>query len=130
MTQAIDKEQIIIDEVKKLPPDKLDEVIDFIQSLQYQEKKKQDLEHKEEKEPISAYEAAKEFAGCVGGDPGDRKKQVSFLEAAKEFIGCVDGGPGDLATNKKYLQSSTDAVSFYSWQSQRTPEADGNRRDS
>lgn len=80
MTQAIDKEQIIIDEVKKLPPDKLDEVIDFIQFLQYKEKKKQDVEHKEEKEPISAYEAAKEFAGCV------------------------DGGPGDLATNKKYLE--------------------------
>ncbi|MEH2191696.1 MAG: DUF2281 domain-containing protein [Nostoc sp.] len=80
MTQAIDKEQIIIDEVKKLPPDKLEEVINFIQFLQYQEKKKQDLEHKEGKEPISAY------------------------EAAKEYIGCIDGGPGDLATNKKYLE--------------------------
>jgi hypothetical protein len=41
---------------------------------------KQDVQNQEEKEPISAYEAAKEFAGCV------------------------DGGPGDLATNKKYLE--------------------------
>ncbi|MDZ8260735.1 DUF2281 domain-containing protein [Nostoc sp. ChiQUE01b] len=80
MTQAIGKEQIVIDEFRKLSPEKQEEVIDFIQFLQYKEKQKQDVQHQEEKEPISAYEAAKEFAGCV------------------------DGGPGDLATNKKYLE--------------------------
>jgi len=32
------------------------------------------------------------------------KKMISAYEAAKEFAGCVDGGPGDLATNKKYLK--------------------------
>ncbi|MGI8500397.1 MAG: DUF2281 domain-containing protein [Hassallia sp.] len=81
MTQAIDKEQIVIDEFKKLSPEKQEEVIDFIQFLQFKEIKKQEtLQDKE------------------------GKKQVSFLEAAKEFIGCVDGGPGDLATNKKYLE--------------------------
>jgi ABC-type glycerol-3-phosphate transport system substrate-binding protein len=79
MTQAIDKEQIVIDEFRKLSPNKQEEVIDFIQFLQFKEMQKQDVQHKEDKEPISAYEAAKEFAGCV------------------------DGGPGDLATNKKYL---------------------------
>ncbi|MBG1271499.1 DUF2281 domain-containing protein [Nostoc sp. WHI] len=80
MTQAIDQEQIIIDEFRKLSPEKQQQVIDFIQFLQYKEMQKQDVQHKEEKESISAYEAAKEFAGCV------------------------DGGPGDLATNKKYLE--------------------------
>ncbi|WP_375478010.1 hypothetical protein [uncultured Nostoc sp.] len=80
MTQAIDQEQIIIDEFRKLSPEKQEEVIDFIQFLQFKEMQKQDVQHKEEKESISAYEAAKEFAGCV------------------------DGGPGDLATNKKYLE--------------------------
>lgn len=79
MTQAIDKEQMIIDEFKKLSPEKQQEVLNFIEFLHFKAKK-QDVQHKEEKEPISAYEAAKEFAGCV------------------------DGGPGDLATNKKYLE--------------------------
>ncbi|MEH2260362.1 DUF2281 domain-containing protein [Nostoc sp.] len=80
MTQAIDKQQMIIDELKKLSPEKQQEVLNFIEFLQFKEMQKQDVQHKEEKEPISAYEAAKEFAGCV------------------------DGGPGDLATNKKYLE--------------------------
>ncbi|MBN3939641.1 DUF2281 domain-containing protein [Nostoc sp. NMS9] len=80
MTQAFDKQQMIIDELKKLSPEKQQEVLNFIEFLQYKEKQKQDIQHQEEKEPISAYEAAKEFAGCV------------------------DGGPGDLATNKKYLE--------------------------
>ncbi len=79
MTQAIDKEQMIIDEVKKLSPEKQQEVLNFIEFLQFKAQK-QDVQHKEEKKPISAYEAAKEFAGCVGG------------------------GLGDLATNKKYLE--------------------------
>lgn len=81
MTQAIDKEQIIIDECKKLSPEKQQEVIDFIQLLQYKEMHKQETLQDKEQE-----------------------KQVSFLEAAKEFIGCIDAGPGDLATNKKYLE--------------------------
>ncbi|MBN4002677.1 DUF2281 domain-containing protein [Nostoc sp. LPT] len=80
MTQAIDKQQMIIDELKKLSPEKQQEVLNFIEFLQFNEMQKQDVQHKEKKESISAYEVAKEFAGCV------------------------DGGPGDLATNKKYLE--------------------------
>ena len=81
MTQAIDKQQMIIDEFKKLSPEKQQEVLNFIEFLQFQEMQKQEaLKDKEE------------------------EKQVSFLEAAKEFIGYVDGGPGDLATNKKHLE--------------------------
>ncbi|OYD90227.1 hypothetical protein CDG76_31360 [Nostoc sp. 'Peltigera membranacea cyanobiont' 210A] len=81
MTQAIDKEQMIIDEVKKLSPEKQQEVLNFIEFLHFKELQKQETLQDTEKE-----------------------KQVSFLEAAKEFIGCIDGGPGDLATNKKYLE--------------------------
>ncbi|MEH1772775.1 DUF2281 domain-containing protein [Nostoc sp.] len=81
MTQAIDKEQMIIDEVKKLSPEKQQEVLNFIEFLHFKEIQKQETLQDTEKE-----------------------KQVSFLEAAKEFIGCIDGGPGDLATNKKYLE--------------------------
>lgn len=81
MTQAIDKEQMIIDEVKKLSPEKQQEVLNFIEFLHFKEIQKQETLQDTEKE-----------------------KQVSFLEAAKEFIGCIDGGLGDLATNKKYLE--------------------------
>lgn len=81
MTQAIDKEQIIIDEFKKLSPEKQQEVLNFIEFLHFKEMQNQKTPEDKEKE-----------------------KQVSFLEAAKEYIGCVDGGTGDLATNKKHLE--------------------------
>lgn len=77
MTQATDKEQKILDQIRNLTPRQQQEVLDFIEFLQFKARKPE-LEV-EKKEPISAYEAAKEFAGCV------------------------DGGSGDLSTNKKYL---------------------------
>ncbi|MEQ9237149.1 hypothetical protein [Coleofasciculus sp. E2-BRE-01] len=77
MTQAIDKKQVILDRLKRLTPQQQQDVLDFIEFLQFKARMR---EREVEQEPISAYEAAKEFAGCV------------------------DGGPGDLATNKKYLE--------------------------
>jgi len=77
MTQAIDKKQVILDRLKRLTPQQQQDVLDFIESLQFKARMR---EREVEQEPISAYEAAKEFAGCV------------------------DGGPDDLATNKKYLE--------------------------
>ena len=79
MTQAISKEDLIIEQVRQLPSEKQQEVLDFIEFLQFQLQKHS--ESTEEKEPISAYEAAKEFAGCL------------------------DGGPSDLSTNKEYLRA-------------------------
>ncbi|WP_375478014.1 hypothetical protein [uncultured Nostoc sp.] len=81
MTQAMSREQAILESVKALTPQQQEEVINFIEFLQYKEMQNQETVEDKEKE-----------------------KQVSFLEAAKEFIGCIDGGPGDLATNKKYLE--------------------------
>ncbi|MEO8893835.1 MAG: DUF2281 domain-containing protein [Coleofasciculaceae cyanobacterium] len=78
MTQATDKEPTISDRIRSLTPQQQQEVLNFIEFLQFKARKRE-LEE-EKKEPISAYEAAKEFAGCV------------------------DGGPGDLSTNKKYLE--------------------------
>ncbi|MEQ9368089.1 MAG: hypothetical protein RIG63_03520 [Coleofasciculus chthonoplastes F3-SA18-01] len=77
MTQAIDKKQVILDRLQRLTPQQQQDVLDFIEFLQFKARMR---EREVEQEPISAYEAAKEFAGCV------------------------DGGPGDLATNKKYLE--------------------------
>jgi hypothetical protein len=77
MTQATDKAQIMLDQIKSLTPQQQQEVLDFIEFLQFKARK-----HEIEDE---------------------KKKAISAYEAAKEFAGCVDGGPGDLSTNKKYL---------------------------
>jgi len=79
MTQAINQEQVILEKIKELTPQQQQEVLEFIEFLQFKAQKQGTPKDKEEEKPIS------------------------FLEAAQEFIGCVDGGPGDLATNKKYL---------------------------
>ncbi|MFB2935775.1 hypothetical protein ACE1B6_11030 [Aerosakkonemataceae cyanobacterium BLCC-F154] len=75
MTQAVNNEQLMIDEFKKLSIDQQQEVINFMQFLQFKSQK-----DAAETRPISAYEAAQQWAGCV------------------------DSGLGDLSTNKAYLE--------------------------
>lgn len=71
-------EQAVLENLKTLPLEKQQEVLDFVEFLQSKE-------HKRDKERPQG-------------------ESVSFLEAARELAGCVDGGPGDLATNQKYLE--------------------------
>lgn len=71
MAKTLGKEDLIIEKFQQLSPEKQQEVIDFAEKL---------AQTKEDEEPVSAYEVAKEFAGCV------------------------DFGPGDLSTNKSYLK--------------------------
>ncbi|MBD1809045.1 DUF2281 domain-containing protein [Microcoleus sp. FACHB-SPT15] len=78
MTQTTDKEQTILNRIRSLTPQQQQEVLDFIEFLQFKARKREIEEEK--KKPISAYEAAKEFAGCV------------------------ESGIGDLSYNKKYLE--------------------------
>ncbi|RCJ38172.1 hypothetical protein A6769_10520 [Nostoc punctiforme NIES-2108] len=66
--------QTATEKMRSLPPEKQQEVLNFIEFLQSQIAQKNT--NIEQIEPIS------------------------FLEAAQQFAGCVDGGPGDLATNK------------------------------
>jgi hypothetical protein len=68
--------QIAVEKMQSLPPEKQQEVLDFIEFLQ---NKLSQHPNQEKQEPIS------------------------FLTVAQNFAGCVDGGSGDLATNKKYL---------------------------
>jgi Protein of unknown function (DUF2281) len=70
--------QTATEKMRSLPPEKQQEVLDFIEFLQSQLGQKNTSI--EQIEPIS------------------------FLEAAQQFAGCVDDGPGDLATNKQYLE--------------------------
>ena len=79
MTLATTHPQTILEKLQILTPQQQQEVIDFIDFLQF---KAQKTEISEEEKPIS------------------------FYEAAQEYIGCVDGGPGDLASNKDYLRNS------------------------
>ena len=77
MTQAITYSQSILEKLHTLTPQQQQEVMDFIEFLEFKAQKKEIPEEEE---------------------------QISFHEAAKEYIGCVDGGSGDLATNKDYLR--------------------------
>ena len=63
-------------EIKELPEEMQELLVDFIQILKkrYQE------------------------------EPDEIEESTSFLKDAAEFAGCLEGGPGDLATNKKYLE--------------------------
>jgi hypothetical protein len=70
--------QTATEKMRSLPPEKQQEVLNFIEFLQSQ--LGQNHTNIEQIEPIS------------------------FLSAAQQFAGCVDGGPGDLATNKQYLE--------------------------
>jgi hypothetical protein len=70
--------QTATEKMRSLPPEKQQEVLNFIEFLQSQIAQKNTKI--EQIEPIS------------------------LLEAAQQFAGCVDGGPGDLATNKQYLE--------------------------
>ncbi|MGB3514445.1 MAG: hypothetical protein WBA93_35585, partial [Microcoleaceae cyanobacterium] len=36
--------------------------------------------------------------------PPSEKKPISAYEAAQQWVGCVDSGIGDLSYNKKYLE--------------------------
>ncbi|MFB2839150.1 DUF2281 domain-containing protein [Floridanema evergladense] len=75
MTQAINNEQLMIDEFKKLSTNQQQEVIDFIQFLQYKSQK-----DAKETQPISAYEAAQQWAGCVDSGLGDLSTNNAYLE--------------------------------------------------
>ncbi|MGK7921829.1 MAG: DUF2281 domain-containing protein [Trichodesmium sp.] len=78
MTQSISQEQIILESLKKLTPQQQQEVLDFIEFLQFK-RQKQNLSDKEE-------------------------EVISMLEAAQEFVGCLESGRGDLSLKKKELK--------------------------
>jgi uncharacterized UBP type Zn finger protein len=70
-------EEIIIDKVKILPPDKQQEALDFVEFL-LAKMQKQGLSNQTKKSGISA------------------------LTMAQEYVGCVEAAD-DLSTNKDYM---------------------------
>lgn len=77
MIQTIDRQQMIIEKLPNLTTQQQQQVLEFIEFLQF--KAKQTTKIETEPEP------------------------TSFLEAAKEFIGCVER-PRDLSMRKKDLK--------------------------
>ena len=70
-------EQAVLEKLRALPPEKQQEVLDFVEFLQAKILKEENSRQNEE-------------------------TPKSFLSLAQKFIGCVEGA-ADLSTNKKYL---------------------------
>ena len=79
MVQDVAKQESILDRVQNLTPEQQEEVLNFIDFLQFKAQKQ--VNHQEQ--------------------PQEGR---SFLDAAKEFVGCVDSGMGDLSLKKKELK--------------------------
>ena len=71
-------EQTVGEKLKTLPPEKQQEVLDFVEFLQ-----------------------TKTLQGEVKSQEGE--PTVSALTLAQKWVACVEGAPEDLSNNKKYL---------------------------
>ncbi|MEA5510337.1 DUF2281 domain-containing protein [Crocosphaera sp. UHCC 0190] len=80
MTQTITPEQTLLEQFKTLTPQQQQEVINFIEFLQFKAEKSET--HQEE-------------------------KQISALESAGDLVGCLDSGKGDLSLKKKEFKKKT-----------------------
>ncbi len=72
MSRAISRERTILDKIAALTPQQHNQVIDLIDSLTVQ--------------------------------PESQNNQMSAYEAGKQWAGCVDSGIGYLSTNKQYME--------------------------
>jgi len=71
-------EQTVVEKLRVLPPDQQQQVLDFVEALLFQS-------------------STVEFKHPDG-------TPMSASEAAAEWAGCLDGGPADLSINKRYLE--------------------------
>jgi hypothetical protein len=74
--------EIAIAKIKKLPTEQRNEVIRFIEFLEFKVGKPSDNQEQVEAD----------------------KKELSFAEAAKGFMGCLDSNLEDLSYNPKYME--------------------------
>jgi hypothetical protein len=74
--------EIAIAKIKSLPAEQRNEVIRFIEFLEFKVNK-----------PIDSQEKIK-----------PEEKEISFAEVAKDFIGCLDSNLEDLSYNPKYME--------------------------
>lgn len=74
--------EIAIAKIKNLPAEQHNEVIRFIEFLEFKVSK-----------PIDSQTNIR-----------TEEKEISFAEAAKDFIGCLDSNLEDLSDNPKYME--------------------------
>lgn len=74
--------EMAIAKIKKLPVEQRNEVIKFVEFLEFKA----------------------ENIGLNVEDENLAEKQVSFAEVAQEFIGCLDSNLEDLSYNPKYME--------------------------
>ncbi|MEA5579438.1 hypothetical protein [Anabaena sp. UHCC 0451] len=74
--------EMAIAKIKKLPVEQRNEVIKFVEFLEFKA----------------------ENIGLNAADENLPEKQVSFAEVAQEFIGCLDSNLEDLSYNSKYME--------------------------
>jgi hypothetical protein len=74
--------EMAIAKIKQLPIEQRNEVIKFVEFLEFKAEHF-DLSSEDEKKP---------------------EKQVSFAEVAQDFIGCLDSNLEDLSYNPKYME--------------------------
>ena len=72
MSQVISREREMLQKMAALTPQQQNEVMNLIDSFRV--------------------------------EPESQNKQMSAYEAAKQWAGCVDSGIADLSTNKQYLE--------------------------
>ncbi|GAX40021.1 hypothetical protein NIES4075_09830 [Tolypothrix sp. NIES-4075] len=63
-------EQIIVEKLRTLPPQKQQEALDFVEFLQGKTSEKE-FSEQEQKAGISALTIAEKWAGCLEGEPFD-----------------------------------------------------------
>ncbi len=80
MTCATNPSKTILEKLQTLNPQQQQEVIDFIEFLQF----------KAQKTEISSSE----------------EEQISALESAGDLVGCLDSGQGDLSLKKKEFKKN------------------------
>ncbi len=81
MTQTLTLEQTLLEQFRTLTPQQQQEVITFMEFLQFKVNHQEKPDHPTE----------------------ETNQTLSFLEAAKEFIGCVEG-PENLSQQKKLFK--------------------------
>ena len=74
--------EIAIKKIQQLPPEQLNQLMQFIDFLEFQAKN-----------PNNTIEQPK-----IDNPP------ISFTQVAQEFIGCLDSDINDLSHNPKYLE--------------------------
>jgi hypothetical protein len=84
LAEAKNIELAIVENIRKFPVDKQQQVLDFVEFLK------------------TKLETTEDLSGGTHPER-NRSEPESFLTLAGKYIGCVEG-PEDLSTNKKYFE--------------------------